>query len=116
LTAAEVLRRASETGLTVSVRGYDHIVVRGRGHAIEALKAELAAHKPEIIAVLRLGGGRTASEAVLSAQRLLREGRWPKTAPKDCGFFIGRPDVDQVCRRCDSSWHEHTIRAMGGER
>ena len=49
MTAVEVLRRASETGLTVFVRGIDRIVVRGRTDAIEVLKPELSAHKPEIV-------------------------------------------------------------------
>jgi hypothetical protein len=116
LTAVEVLRRASETGLTVFVRGTDRIVVRGRADAIELLKADLTAHKPEIVAFLREHGGMTATDAVLAAQDLLRAGRWPKTDPEDCGFFIGRPAVDAVCKRCSSSWDEHVLRATGGER
>jgi hypothetical protein len=113
LTAVEVLRRARETGLTVFVRGTDRIVVRGHVDAIEVLKPELAAHKPEIVAILREHGGMTATDAVLTAQRLLRA--WPKTAPEDCRFFIGRP-TDAVCKRCGSSQREHTIRATDGER
>jgi hypothetical protein len=115
LTAVEVLRRASETGLTVFVRGTDRIVVRGRADAIEVLKPELAAHKPEIVAILREHGGMTATDAVLAAQHLLRVGLWPETAPEDCGFFIGHP-TDAVCKRCGSSWDEHVLRATGRER
>jgi hypothetical protein len=115
LTAVEVLRRASETGLTVFVRGTDRIVVRGHVDAIEVLKCELAAHKPEIVALLREHAGTTATDAVLTAQRLLRDGRWPQTAPEDCRFFIGHPS-DAVCKCCGSSWREHTIRALDGER
>jgi hypothetical protein len=115
VTAVEVLRRARETGLTVFVTGTDRIMVRGQVDAIEVLKCELAAHKPEIVALLREHAGTTATDAVLTAQRLLRDGRWPETAPEDCGFFIGHPN-DAVCRRCGSSWHERTIRAMDGER
>jgi len=115
MTAVELLRRASENGLTVFARGIDRIVVRGRADAIAALKAELVAHKPEIVAILREHGGNAATDAVLAAQRLLRKGLWPQTPPSDCGFFIGFPAVDPSCRRCRSSWHEHTIRAKGME-
>jgi hypothetical protein len=116
VTAVEVLRRATKTSLPVFVRRTDRIVARGGADAIEVLKPDLTAHRPEFVAVRREHGGTTATDAVLTAQRLLREGRWPETVPENCGFFIGRPDVDQVCRRCGSSWHEHTIRATDGER
>jgi hypothetical protein len=113
LTAVEVLRRASETGLTVFVRGTDHVVVRGHVDAIEILKYELAAHKPEIVALLREHGGTTATDAVLTAQRLLRDGWCPETSSEDCSFFTGHP-TDAVCKCCNSSWLQHTIRATDG--
>ena len=115
MTAVELLRRASEEGLTVFVRGFDRIVVRGRADLVEALRPEFAAHKPEIVAVLREHGCSTATDAVIAAQRLLRKRLWPETAPKDCAFFIGRP-VDLTCKRCGSTWQEHTRRATVGDR
>ena len=36
----------------------------------------------------------TATDAVLTAHRLLRGGLWAKTAPEDCGFFIGHWPAD----------------------
>lgn len=115
MNAVDVLRRASEAGLTVFAKGIDRIVVRGRADAIEVLKPELAAHRSEIVAVLREHGGMTATDAVLTAHRLLRGGLWPKTAPEDCGFFIGH-SADAVCKRCGSSWQEHAIQTTAGER
>ena len=37
------------------------------------------------------------TDAVIEAARILREGKWPQTAPA-CAFHAGRPD--EVCRRC----------------
>jgi len=100
LNAVDVLRRASEAGLTVFAKGIDRIVVRGRADANEVLSEH---------------GGMTATDAVLTAHRLLRGGLWPKTAPEDCGFFIGH-SADAVCKRCGSSWQEHAIQTTAGER
>ncbi len=51
MTAAELLYRANERGVTLSVQG-GSILARGQEEAIGALKPEIAAHKLEIIALL----------------------------------------------------------------
>jgi hypothetical protein len=102
MTAADLLRRANEKGLTVSVRGVDRIVVRGRADAVEELKPEFTAFKAEVIEALR----RVLNEAdaIVSAARLLRECKF-LAQPPVCGFLIGRPGEE--CRRCGASWREH---------
>lgn len=52
MTIVELLHRVSERGVTLSVRG-DRLVMRGRADAVEEIKLDLAAHKPEIIEKLR---------------------------------------------------------------
>ena len=103
MTAVELLRRASERGLIVSVRGDDRLVVRGRVDAIEELRPALQEHKGEVIEELR---SRTLveAEAIAYRARLLRECRWiPEASP--CNFHVGH--ADESCRRCGAPLLEH---------
>jgi hypothetical protein len=60
VSAADLLRCASERGLALWVRSEDRILIRGQAEVVESLKPQLLAQKPEIIALLRerdpLGG------------------------------------------------------------
>ena len=53
MTATELLRRADQGRLTLFVHGHDHIIIRGPAAAIEMLRPDLTAHKPELIQELR---------------------------------------------------------------
>jgi hypothetical protein len=53
MTAADLLRCADGRGLALSFRSEDRILVRGRADVIGAFKRDVAAHKREIIALLR---------------------------------------------------------------
>ncbi len=60
--------------------------------------------KGEIIAFLRERDGGCATDAVLFAQTLLRQGRFsPEPAP--CVFYCGHPI--ERCRRCSAPFSEH---------
>jgi hypothetical protein len=69
-----------------------------------SLAAEVGRHKSEIVAILRECEGMTATDAVLAAQRLLRECKF-LAEPPVCAFLTGRPGEE--CRRCGASWSEH---------
>jgi len=114
VTALDLIVEAERRGARFCVLG-DRLEATPARVFDTALVTEIGKHKPEIVAVLLERSALTATDAVLAAQRLLREGLWPKVAPEDCRFFIGH-GADAVCRRCGSSWDEHITRAKGGER
>jgi hypothetical protein len=90
MTAMELLRRVADAGLSLSVCGEDHILVKGIADAIDALKPELVSHKPQIIAELR------------RRQEAVRATEWT-TSGMVCAV-CGRLGIicvgDRVCQRC----------------
>ena len=46
-----------------------------------------------------------ATDAVIVAQSLLRDGVLVSCKPKECNFHCGNPGDD--CRRCGATWHDH---------
>jgi len=106
MTAAELMLLATGQGLQLSPNG-NKLDVRGNPAALDKLREDLIAHKPEIMAILQERElVPTATEAVLSAAALLRQGKWaPEAAP--CAFFIGT-SIEPNCRRCGGTWQQHT--------
>jgi hypothetical protein len=96
---AEVRARGADVVLTaggVRLRGASRVpdlVDRLRERAAD-LRAVLLERSPDA----------SATDAVLAAQRLLRECRW-ESRPAPCAFPIGPPGAD--CMRCGGSWLEH---------
>ena len=66
-----------------------------------AMIDELRREKQAVVLALQ---AQNEAIAIASASRLLREGRWPATAPV-CGFLIGY--AGDEWRRCGASWIEH---------
>jgi hypothetical protein len=126
MTAVEVLQYAVSHGLTLGVRGGDHIVVRGSSAVIEALKPELAARKPELVTELRRksrshdgarcdcrsfgehydrGGSWDGWNAKLALEREARAAEWRV----DCPVFVALADGSELgaCLACGGSWELH---------
>lgn len=61
---------------------------------------QIRERKAEIIDELR-----QRERVLIQAQRLLRVGQWPPTAPV-CAFFVGCAG-GATCGRCGASWIEH---------
>jgi hypothetical protein len=99
MTAQTVLDELRTSGFEVTVvKGGQRIAIHPRPP--EALARKVLAVKPALLALL----------AVLAAQQILRQGKWPKTNPSDCGFHIGRACED--CKRCGAPWLEHYPKHM----
>jgi hypothetical protein len=105
VTAAEVLDRAEQTGVTLERREGGRLGYRGPAIAVVPLLSELAAHQAELLALLREREPEAcATDAVLFAQALLRQGRFPsESAP--CVYHCGH--TGERCKRCGASWVEH---------
>ena len=67
------------------------------------LDRAIAEQKAEIIALLHERGA-CATDAVLFAQALLRQGRFPPE-PAPCAYHCGH--TRERCRRCRAAWREH---------
>jgi hypothetical protein len=103
MSVEELLNRASEKGVALSVRDGDRIVIRGREKAIAELQPEITARKQELIEELRFRS-LSGHDVILYAQHLLCKGRFlPELAP--CSFHCGHPK--EVCRRCGASFRRH---------
>lgn len=104
MTALEVFQRAAELGVKLGLVDGE-IEYRGRLAAIEAIMPDLRANASTIAALLRERASvPCASDAVIAAQTLLRNGRWAlQVGP--CAFFTGVPA--SKCLRCGVAWIDH---------
>lgn len=106
MTVTSLLVQAKILGVGLHLEG-DYLRYRGRRSAIDKLLPTLRAEKLNLFAFLREREVvPTATDAVLAAQRLLRECRFPATAPF-CDF-LGGPG--ETCQRCGASCLEHHSR------
>ena len=70
----------------------------------DRLSEAIAKHKGDVIALLRERSPECATNAVLFAQALLRQGRFAP-APPPCAYHCGTPN--EQCLRCGASFAEH---------
>ena len=103
MSAVAVLERARVLGVVLRPDG-DALHYRGQRSAVVELLPELETHKSAIIAQLYEREAQCATDAVLYAQALLRQGRFP-SEPAPCAHHCGYPN--ERCKRCASSWDEH---------
>jgi len=130
MTVAEALQYAADHDLTLGLRGRDRIVVRGSSATIEALKPELAARKPELVAELRRrqtqrhdevacdcesfgqhynrGGSFDSWNAKLQRTRDARLSEWRVNCPR---FVVAREAGKNgelaACLACGGTWELH---------
>jgi hypothetical protein len=104
VTASEIVRQVRESGGDVGLLPDGRIALLRRSRIPDALAAIARGHVADLRAFVAETRPGTASDAVLTAQRLLREGRFlHQRAP--CAFHCG--DADQSCERCGAPWDEH---------
>ena len=105
MNAADLVRHVHDAGANLRLGGPTGIeLVRYRRIDAETIDA-IRAHRDSVRAFLAEQDAATATDAVLAAQRLLREGRWPQIERDRCGFDIGYSGED--CKRCGASVAEH---------
>jgi hypothetical protein len=68
------------------------------------LDCAIGEQKAQIIALLREREGGCATDAVVFAQALLRQGRF-SSEPAPCAYHCGRPH--ERCKRCGAPFVEH---------
>jgi hypothetical protein len=103
VTAADVLDRARNLGVELRPEG-QLLRYRGRRDALAELLPNLAALKPQIMEELRKHGTLLEAHAILCAQRLLRDCKFPPEAAP-CSFHCGHPS--EGCKRCGAPLFEH---------
>lgn len=104
VAAADLVREAENRGARFQIVG-DRLTAHPADAFDERLIAAIGRYKNEVIAVLREREEGCATDAVLTAQHLLREARFPPTRSEDCAFHCGY--VGEPCRRCGHPWNEH---------
>lgn len=98
---AELLHLVRKRGAEVRFGGPTAIEVIRYRLLDNATLAELRQVKPGLRRALQ---AELEAVAIASAQRLLRECRFPPEAAP-CAYHCGR--THEHCRRCGASWHEH---------
>jgi hypothetical protein len=100
--AADILAQAEKRGCHFTIDG-------GRLRATpkvgdRALYDAIGVHKDAIVALLREREGRCATDAVLFAQALLRQGRFSPETPR-CALHCG--ETQERCKRCGAPFDDH---------
>jgi hypothetical protein len=105
VTAQEIIDRVREVGGNIELlpdRRRFALVHRSR--IPDDLAAIAKHHAGDVRALLTEFTVQTATDAVLTAQRLLREARFPPE-PAPCAYHCGHPR--ERCKRCGASFAEH---------
>jgi hypothetical protein len=104
VTASEIVRKVRESGGDVGLLPDGRVALLRRSRipdTLAALARDRVADLRAFVAEMRPG---SASDAVLSAMRLLRDCRFPPEPPV-CAFFCGHPH--ERCHRCGASCPQH---------
>lgn len=113
MTATEIVKRVRAHGGDIELLPDGHRLVLVHRRSIpDDLAAMARLRAADLRALLAEQSAATATDTVLAAQRLLRDGLWPAT-PGVCDFLIGRNGED--CKRCRASWYEHYPRPRDGD-
>lgn len=102
LTARELLAEAERGGTRFRVVG-DRLEATPK-LADRDLYVAIGEHKAEIVALLRERDEGCATDAVLFAQALLRQGRFVRETPP-CAYHCADPH--ERCRRCGATFAAH---------
>ncbi len=104
MIAAELLRRVHATGADLRLGGPTGVELVHYSRVNTEMVETIRLHR-DAIRVLLEQNATTVNDAVMAAQRLLRECRWLETSRDDCAFRVGYSGED--CKRCGASVGEH---------
>lgn len=103
VTALEILTEAECRGVRFRTNG-DRLEATPSNLLDERLSEAIANRKADLMALIHEREGACATDAVLFAQALLRQGRFvPESAP--CAFHCGY--LSELCRRCARPFADH---------
>jgi len=104
MMAAEIVRRVREAGAELRLGGPTGIELVRYRRLDDATLDSIQRHRDAIRAILEEQAAQTATDAVLAAQRLLRECRFPPE-PAPCNFHTGY--TTEPCKRCGATLAGH---------
>ena len=104
MTASEIVRKVRESGGDVGLLPDGRVALLRRSRIPDALATIARDRVADLRALVAEMHAGTASDAVLSAQAILRQGRFPREEPP-CRYHTGLPR--ERCRRCGAPLAPH---------
>lgn len=111
VTAQELIAEAERRGARFHVVG-NRLEATPSALLDNDLSGAIGEHKADVIALLRERSSGCTTHAVLFAQALLRQGRFP-LKPAPCGYHCGYPQ--ERCRCCGAAFSEHCALTRSGD-
>ena len=111
MTALQILAAIRRLGGDLRISEMGKLQVVGRDCVPDDLVEAARGRAADLKAIVRehLSTG-SASDAVIAAARLLRDGKWGYS-PMSCDFHVGRARED--CRRCGAGFASHARTGRG---